>query len=74
MKSSEDTVRKGTSKEYLIAQDFMLRGTHYYRVEADTMGAAIFLIESVENIMPEHSETHEVTITGYTDSEDNYDS
>jgi hypothetical protein len=72
-KLSADIVPSIT-KEYLIAQDFILHGTHYYRVKADTMGEAVAMIENDPATHPEHSETHSVLISGYTDSEDNYDS
>jgi hypothetical protein len=72
-KSSADSVPSIT-KQYYIAQDFILQGTHYYRVNADTMGEAVAMIENDPATCPEHTETHSVLIAGYTDSEDNYDS
>jgi len=44
MRLSEDTVPKTIDKEYLIAQDYILHGTHYYCVRAETMGEAVSLI------------------------------
>tara|TARA_R110000782_G_scaffold256845_1_gene346039 strand:- start:454 stop:675 length:222 start_codon:yes stop_codon:yes gene_type:complete len=71
-KLSEDTLPK--DKEYLIAQDFILHGTHYYRVTAKTMGAAVAQIEEDNDLHPEDYEAQNVLITGYTEAEDNYDS
>jgi hypothetical protein len=73
-KLSGDTVPKITEKEYLIAQDFVLRGTHYYVVKASSMGEAIHLIETDSDLHPVQAENHGMMILGYTDSEDNYDS
>ena len=53
-KLSEDTLPK--DKEYLIAQDFILHGTYYYRVTAKTMGAAVAQIEEDNDLHPEDYE------------------
>ena len=42
MKSNEDSAPSGT-KTYLIAQDFIAHGIHYYAVEAETMGEALYV-------------------------------
>ena len=74
MRLSEDTVPKTIDKEYLIAQDYILHGTHYYCVRAETMGEAVALIENDPDLHPDHTEAQNVLITGYTEAEDNYDS
>ena len=61
-------------KEYLIAQDFIVHGSHYYVVKADTMGEAIALIENDPDLLPVDYETNKFKVIGYTESEDNYDS
>jgi hypothetical protein len=73
MKSSEDTVHKGTEKKYLIAQEFMVHCSNYYIVKAETMGEAIALIELDEDVLPIGGSTHDFKILGYS-SEDNFDS
>jgi hypothetical protein len=74
MRLSGDTVPKIIDKEYLIAQDYILHGTHYYSVKAGTMGEAVALIENDPDVHPDHTEAQKVLITGYTEAEDNYDS
>lgn len=74
MRLSGDTVPKIIDKEYLIAQDYILHGTHYYCVRAETMGEAVALIENDPELQPDHTEAQNVLITGYTEAEDNYDS
>ncbi len=74
MRLSEDSAPKDMDKEYLIAQDYILHGTHYYCVKADTMGEAVALIENDPEVRPDHSEAHDIVIAGYTEAEDNYDS
>ena len=73
MRLSGDIVPKD-EKEYLIAQDFVLQGTHYYLVKAATMGEAVDMIEHDPAVHPNHSETHNLLISGYTEAEEEYDS
>tara|TARA_R100000426_G_scaffold4271_3_gene6652 strand:+ start:792 stop:1013 length:222 start_codon:yes stop_codon:yes gene_type:complete len=72
MRSSEDSAPKHT-KQYLIAQDFVAHGIHYYVVEAETMGEAIQKIEDDPDLLPVKGETQIFKIMGYTEAEDNYD-
>jgi len=74
VKKSNGDIVPSITKEYLIAQDFMLRGTHYYVVKASSMGEAIERIETDPYLLPVQAENHGMLILGYTDSEDNYDS
>ena len=72
MKSNEDSAPRGI-KTYLIAQDFIAHGIHYYAVEAETMGEAIAMIEDDPDILPIKGETQVFKVMGYTESEDRYD-
>jgi hypothetical protein len=60
-------------KTYLIAQDFIAHGIHYYAVEAETMDEAIAMIECDPDISPIKGETQVLQVMGYTELEDRYD-
>lgn len=60
-------------KKFLIAQEFILHGIHYYSVEAETMGEAIEKIEEDPFLLPSDSEVNDLKILSYLEAEDNYD-
>ena len=60
-------------KEFLVAQEYIVQGTHYYIVKAETMGMAVENIEDDPDLLPVDSEVVAYKILGYTEAEDNYD-
>ena len=60
-------------KEFLVAQEYILHGTHYFLVKAETMGKAVELIEEDPELHPTDSEVINVKIMSYTEADDNYD-
>lgn len=61
-------------KTFLIAQSLALHITHYYEIEARTMGEAIAMIEIDPRVIPFDSEMEDATVLGYEEAEKNYDS
>jgi len=62
-----------TKKHYLVAQEFIVHGTHYYSIRARTMGEALKCIEEDDDLLPMDTEIVNVQILSYTEAEDNYD-
>lgn len=60
-------------KEFLVAQEYIVHGTHYYIVKAETMGVAVEQIEDDPTVMPVDTEVIGYKILSYTEAEDNYD-
>ena len=60
-------------KEFLIAQEFIAYGTHYYTVTAKTMGEAIVRIEHDPDLLPHDSDVADFKVVSYIEAEDNYD-
>jgi len=68
-------VPKHTDKKtFLIAQSLALHITHYYEIEARTMGEAIAMIEIDPRVVPFDTEMEDATVLGYEEAEKKYDS
>ena len=72
--SSSDATKANSVKEYLIAQEYLVQGVHYYLVKAATMGEAIDKIEDDPELLPDSSEIVWSKILSYVEADDNYDS
>lgn len=60
-------------KEFIIAQEYVLHGAHYYVVKAETMGDAVKQIEEDPTLLPDDTEVQAIKILSYTEADDNYD-
>lgn len=60
-------------KEFVIAQEFIAHGVHYYTVKAKTMGEAVAMIDHDPDLLPYDSEVIDFKPMAYVEAEDNYD-
>lgn len=61
-------------KDFIIAQEYVMHGVHYYVVKAETMGEAVKQIEEDPTLLPDDTEVQSIKIVSYTEADDNYDS